>query len=668
VNAYAHGRHRRAESSFPGEPALSPVGGHSFGTGTGTGLGLLSRRPGKFWRLRPRTVRAKVVSLLMLPVVALMTLWGLATVAVVGDALTVNQVKVIDGQVRGPLDQTVAALRLERASVVRFLSPSATQTSNQPAPMPRSASTAVIVLGSQEATTDAAVAAVRSGIRSASVETTALPSLQSGISTLLTDLDGLRDLRDRVAAGQIPAIGAYDAYTTAIEDVGTVEGALAAVRSEHTASPTTVATAAVGLLAIVVSLLISVRIGRGLVGELVGLRNSALDLAGRRLPAAIGRLRAGQEIDVAAEAPLPAGRPGEDEVAQVAEALAVVQRAAIEAAVERAEVVSSVAGVFLNLARRSQALVHRQLTLLESMERRVDDPGDLEDLFRLDHLATRMRRHAEGLIILSGSAPGRGWRRPVPLMDVVRAAASEVEDFARVDVRRMPPVRVVGEAVADLTHLVAELVENATGFSPPYSRVLVRGTQESSDCVIEVEDRGLGMGGPALIDANRRIAEAQPGDLFDSDRLGLYVVSRLARRHGISVALRTSAQGGTIAVVVLPETALASMETDEIPESPAEPESPAVAEPRETVAVVGKSTGAEPPPRVVGENGLPHRVRQASLAAQLRVDDRDAGHADPADDSETPPRSPDSVRATMAALQQGWTRGRDPDPDPEEFP
>ncbi|MFE4970690.1 nitrate- and nitrite sensing domain-containing protein [Kitasatospora sp. NPDC056651] len=310
-----------------------------------------------------------------------------------------------------------------------------------------------------------------------------------------------------------------------------------------------------GLVGVVASLVISVQIGRGLVTELIGLRNSALELAGRKLPETMRKLRAGEEVDIEAEAPRPVERG--DEIGQVHRALGTVRRAAVTAAVERAEVLSGVSGVFVNLARRSQVLVHRQLALLDAMERRTDDPSELADLFRLDHLTTRMRRHAEGLIILSGASPGRGWRRPVPLVDVVRAAVSEIEEYARVEVHPLPHTAVVGHAVADLTHLVAELVENATGFSPPHTRVHIRGERVGNGFALEIEDRGLGMGPEMLDSANRRIAAAEQSDLFDSDRLGLFVVSRLARRQDARVSLVTSAYGGTTAVVLMPTTLLA---------------------------------------------------------------------------------------------------------------
>lgn len=240
------------------------------------------------------------------------------------------------------------------------------------------------------------------------------------------------------------------------------------------------------------------------------------------------------------------------------EALDTVHRAALSAAVERAELASGISGVFVNLARRSQVLVHRQLTLLDGMERRADDPNELGDLFRLDHLTTRMRRHAESLIILSGAAPGRAWRMAVPLTNVVRAAVSEIEDYSRVEVRALPDAGVKGAAVADLTHLLAELVENAAQFSPPHTKVRISGEPVGNGYALEIEDRGLGMGKELLGEANRRIEQSEALDLFDSDRLGLFVVSRLSARHQIKVQLRTSPYGGTTAVVLLPTALLQS--------------------------------------------------------------------------------------------------------------
>ncbi|MEZ0094762.1 nitrate- and nitrite sensing domain-containing protein [Streptacidiphilus sp. EB129] len=353
-------------------------------------------------------------------------------------------------------------------------------------------------------------------------------SWQRTLNSTLTQLAGI-DLQAATIAG--------DRASSAAMDVVWRDGAVGLV----------------GLLAVLASVLVSLRIGRGLVRELVGLRDSAFDLAGVRLPDVMRRLRDGEAVDIAAEAP-PVTLPSRtrDEVAQVGRAFDAVQRAAVQAAVEQAELRRGVAAVFLNLARRSQTLLHRQLTLLDAMERRVDDPDELEDLFRLDHLTTRMRRHAEGLIILSGAAPGRSWRRPVRILDVVRAAVGEVEDYARVRVHRMPPVAVVGGAVSDVVHLVAELVENAAVFSPPHTQVRIQGEQVAHGFVLEIDDRGLGMGEEALTAANDRLVVGGDFDLSDSDRLGLFVVSRLSARHGVRVSLRRSPYGGTTAVVLLP--------------------------------------------------------------------------------------------------------------------
>jgi hypothetical protein len=174
------------------------------------------------------------------------------------------------------------------------------------------------------------------------------------------------------------------------------------------------------------------------------------------------------------------------------------------------------------------------------------------ELFRLDHLTTRMRRHAEGLIILSGATPGRGWRDPVPVVDVLRAAVAEVEDYVRVDVVSESEDLVAGNAVNDVIHLVAELIENATVFSPPNTRVEVRADRVGVGLVAEIEDRGLGLDADDMDDINRRLASPPEFDLADSDQLGLFVVSRLAARHHIKVSLRPSPYGGITAVVLLP--------------------------------------------------------------------------------------------------------------------
>lgn len=325
-------------------------------------------------------------------------------------------------------------------------------------------------------------------------------------------------------------------------------------------------TALFGLIAVVVSLVISVRMSRALIRELSELRHSAREVAGRRLPAVVRRLRRGERIDIEAEVVAPAYRTRE--ITQVGAAIGSVQRTAMEEAVGEARLRTGIRDVFVNLARRSQALLHRQLKLLDGMERRTEDPEELDELFQLDHLATRMRRHAEGLIILSGSTPGRTWRRPVPLVDVVRAAVAEVEDYPRVTVQPMPDAALSGAAVADVVHLVAELVENATLYSPPHTEVRISAEPVGGGYVVEIDDRGLSMSADDLAAANQRLSDPPEFDLSDSARLGLFVVGRLARRHGIRVSLRVSPYGGTTAVVLLPGDLVITDETTVVDTGP----------------------------------------------------------------------------------------------------
>jgi anti-sigma regulatory factor (Ser/Thr protein kinase) len=309
-----------------------------------------------------------------------------------------------------------------------------------------------------------------------------------------------------------------------------------------------------GFLALIASVFVSVRIGRELIRDLSRLRKDAHEVSGVRLPSVMRRLAAGEQVDVETEAPhLQYER---DEIGQVGQALNTLQRAAVEAAVKQADMRRGVSEVFVNLARRNQVLLHRQLTLLDTMERRTENTDELADLFRLDHLTTRMRRHAEGLVILSGAAPSRQWRKPIQLMDVVRAAVAEVEDYERIEVRRLARIGVGGPAVADLTHLIAELLENATVFSPPHTAVQVLGERVANGFTLEIHDRGLGMAPDVLLDANLRLAETPEFELSDTDRLGLFVVSRLAQRQNVRVSLQTSPYGGTTAVVFIPAALL----------------------------------------------------------------------------------------------------------------
>ncbi len=462
-----------------------------------------------------------------------------------------------------------------------------------------------------------------------------------------------------------------------------------------------------GLLAVVLSILVSILVGRGLTRELAALRDAALELANKRLPAVMARLRAGEDVDASADALVVPARS--DEIGQVSQAFATVQRTAVEAAVGEARLRRGLSDIFRNLARRSQSLLHRQLSLLDAMERRAAEPEELEDLFRIDHLTTRMRRHAESLIILSGDAPARGWRHPVPLVDVLRAAVAEVEDYTRIKVTATTRAALAGPAVGDIIHMLAELAENAAIFSPPNTPVLIGGDIVGRGFAVEIEDRGLGLTEDKLADINARLANPPPFDLSGSDQLGLFVAGQLARRHNVRISLRSSPYGGTTAIVLIPINLVVpegAYDRDSAAESPhdhgiqltgrhaaraGEAAEPALAGARAAgqAADVAAAAPAEPgagpgdsllhpgdaqwpePPESLaadpastadlGELDLPRRVRQASLAPQLRdgADHADLGpDGQPADADGPGDRSPDDARATIAAIQQGWQRGR----------
>ncbi|GAA2094085.1 sensor histidine kinase [Actinomadura alba] len=373
-----------------------------------------------------------------------------------------------------------------------------------------------------------------------------------------------------------------------------------------------------GLFAVIASIVVSITTARALVRQLERLRTAAWELADQRLPAVVERLGRGEDVDVAAEA--PELEFGDDEVGQVGQAFNAVQQTAIKVAVEQAELRRGIRDVLLSLARRTQTLVRRQLSLLDVMERRELDPTELEDLFRVDHLATRMRRNAENLIVLSGATPARGWRRSVPMVDVLRAAVAEVEDYTRVNVLPVGGVTLAGRAVGDVTHLLAELVENAVSFSPSYTVVQVGGHMAASGYAIEIEDRGLGMGEEALHKANEQIASSPEFNLSSTARLGLYVVSRLADRYGIRVSLKRSAYGGTTAIILIPrEFVIAEGEIDPLFEEISEPAADGVSGPmRESRAEVLRAIGSGG----LGDAGSPLPVRGGGHGTATALDAR----------------------------------------------
>ncbi|RKT56340.1 nitrate- and nitrite sensing domain-containing protein [Saccharothrix australiensis] len=293
-------------------------------------------------------------------------------------------------------------------------------------------------------------------------------------------------------------------------------------------------------------------VGRNMLRSLRALRVAALDVAQHRLPTLVAQLRDNAAPDVTVE-PVPVHTT--DELGQLARAFDAVHRQAVSSAAEQAELRTGMRNAFINLSRRSQGLVERQLRLMEELERQEENPEQLANLFKLDNLATRMRRNNENLIVLSGSDVARRFTRPVPLGDVLRAAASEIEQYQRVVVQATPSVEVVGYAAGDLVRLVAELMDNAASFSPPSTQVVVGGrARPGGGVLVDVLDVGVGMSEEDLAVANRKIALAAADDSAElpvARRLGLYVVGRLAGRHGVQVALRDHGEG-VRAVVALP--------------------------------------------------------------------------------------------------------------------
>ncbi|MEV0550677.1 nitrate- and nitrite sensing domain-containing protein [Nocardia salmonicida] len=316
--------------------------------------------------------------------------------------------------------------------------------------------------------------------------------------------------------------------------------------------------AAISISAFVLALLLANR----LIARLRLLRTRTLELANNTLPSIIDRLHDGQPVDVDAETVILDS--GTDEIGDVAAAFGIAHRTAMTAAASEARTRDGFNKVFLDIAHRSQVVVRRQLDILDIAEAKQDDPEHLELLFQLDHLATRARRNAENLLILGGRQPGRRWREPVALEQIVRSAVSETHDLSRVSAIRLPQVDLLGNLVADLVHLLAELIDNATHFSPPQSVVSINGNLVGRGVVIEVEDQGLGIRFDERERLNGLLREPQDFQemaLAGQRHLGLFVVSRLAKRHAITVNLQESAYGGVKAIVLIP-TALFAPDRD----------------------------------------------------------------------------------------------------------
>jgi HAMP domain-containing protein len=304
--------------------------------------------------------------------------------------------------------------------------------------------------------------------------------------------------------------------------------------------------------ALVLAVALALITARSLIRPMRRLEAAAEDTADHRLPSVVRRLQEGEQVDLGAESAPPIEVRSTDEIGHLAEAFNSVHRVAVRVAGREAALRRSVGDMFLNLARRSQSLIERQLEVIDELEGSGSAADVRAGLGELDHLATRMRRNAENLIILSGSEPARRWRGPIDLTEVVRASVEEVKEHTRVELLPLDRVELAGHAAADVMHLLAELIENAVTFSAPGTKALVAGQPLPAGYLIEIEDQGLGMTDEQLVKVNQRLATPPDIDFALARMLGFFVVTQLASKHGIKVQLRHSWYGGITALVLLP--------------------------------------------------------------------------------------------------------------------
>ncbi len=346
----------------------------------------------------------------------------------------------------------------------------------------------------------------------------------------------------------------YNAYHKIESDLADTAVSEAANIADD-AKQSAIITGAAVVVALLAAFILAGMVARQMSRAMRQLRNAAFGIAEQRLPPMLvdqlSRTDPGR-VDTRVQ-PIPITTT--DEIGEVARAFDQVHREAVRLAAEQALLRGNINAIFTNLSRRNQSLIEGQLTLITDLENNEADPDQLENLFRLDHLATRMRRNGENLLVLAGEEPGRRWDQPVPLVDVLRAASSEVEQYERIELSGVPEAEIHGRAVTDLVHLLAELLENATTFSSPQTKVRVTATRlPDGRVMIEIHDKGIGLTAEDFADINHKLANPPTVDVAISQRMGLFVVGRLSDRHGIRVQLRPSGeQAGTTSLVMLPD-------------------------------------------------------------------------------------------------------------------
>lgn len=435
---------------------------------------------------------------------------------------------------------------------------------------------------------------------------------------------------------------------------------------------TAAALAIIGVLAL--------RVRRSVLGRIEQLQHKTEDLAGTRLPQALASLERGEPADPIVS---PAsGQQTADELGRLDAAIEQLARVAAETAVRQSLGREGTEKVFAKLIRRTQTLIHRLISLLDDLERKHEDSDLLKDIFRVDHLATRVRRHSENLVILGGSPPTRRMTAPVSITDVMRSAVAETEHYTRVKVKNVPPGRrisLAGRAVADVTHLLAELIENGTNFSPPDTQVFVSATKVARGLALHVEDHGLGMPEEHRARANRLLVNPPKLDMMalgEDPRLGHFVVARLAERHKIKVELRESVYGGTLAIVLVPTALLDEQDSplmEHLKSAAAESGSPAAPD---TPAAPAVSASPVAPPVHAAVSAPVTAGVGAATAAQDRHHDPQGypeyGGAGllPAVSAHTPPPGPPAAPVPAPAPVPEWTPHQEysePEPGPPAY-
>ncbi|MFF7332066.1 nitrate- and nitrite sensing domain-containing protein [Streptomyces sp. NPDC008150] len=503
----------------------------------------------------------------------------------------------------------------------------------------------------------------------------------------------------RLDSDKIPAMAWWDSMTSTINGLRTVQISLgadvenraAALESEAQRDLLLFLVLALGTVAALGALALDCV--RSVSAPLDELARQAREVAGHRLPRAVASVQdTASGTGPEPPAPLAVSPRAGAEVQEVAEAFDRVQRAAFDLATEQAVLRRNATDSLVSLGRRNQNLVRRQISFINKLEHEDADPATLANLFELDHLATRMRRNAESLLVLAGESSPRPWATPLSVTDVLRAALSEVEEYRRVSLRRVEPVHLSGAVVAEVAHLLAELVENALSFSPPDTQVEIEGRRTSAGYLVAIVDHGLGMEAQALAEANVRLSGTASFMAEPTRFLGHFVVGALARKCGIEVRLGEAPAAGVVARVLIPTTLL----TEPAPAKTADGEAVAAQQGSPAAALPGQRASAgEPVPELVAvasvsdtpapdsgsgrpaaprsaeparrgaepargssaartRNGLVKRPRRSAITEAVSETDRPLR---PAPTGSNPERGPEEVSGMLSTLRSAHMRG-----------